>query len=522
MSRSFILFVIVLWCSAGATTRHVPTTEYPTIQAALDALMEGDTVLVDTGLYEEALLAPSLDFVLRGNVADTTGGYARPIVDPSSLPDPGSQSCLRQDSGWTVIEDMTFRNRRPMYPHMQNIAGGVDHPNGNLTVRRCVFDSTVNPIFASSGKMTLSRCDFWNMNDYGPRSWDTAMVYDCRFESNTVLWAQVTGRDGSRIERCQFSGNYGGGNAVLNLGPTDIQVRDCLIGPGESLGAIMIMFLCSDCVFENNVIEDWTYGQTLLGVQTLVPGDVVIRNNVMRDCHVRGDNPQAFLSGYDLWTYMGCDTCAIYFDDNIIENCSSINGTPGVKVRGWTDYGQRNRFTQITPVAALNMGAQWTLRNNLFYGNDPLALQSQGSTDALWNWWGDSTGPYHELLNPGGLGDAIEGNVQFDPWYADTAFFHPDATPPGRHSLPEDYSLRIFPNPFNPSTTLRFGVVQTERVTVEVYNLAGQNVQTLADREFTVGYHEVAFDASELPSGIYFAQMRAGSVVKTEKMVLLR
>ena len=123
MFSILLLILLGFLCSAEATTRHVPV-DYPTIQAAFDALSQSDTVLVDTGVYAEALIAPSIDFVLRGNVTPDTGDYPRPVIDPSSLPNPRGRTCLRMDSGHVFIQEVAFRNRLPMYPHTGDTTGG--------------------------------------------------------------------------------------------------------------------------------------------------------------------------------------------------------------------------------------------------------------------------------------------------------------------------------------------------------------------------------------------------------------
>ncbi|MBI4546900.1 MAG: T9SS type A sorting domain-containing protein [Ignavibacteriae bacterium] len=73
-------------------------------------------------------------------------------------------------------------------------------------------------------------------------------------------------------------------------------------------------------------------------------------------------------------------------------------------------------------------------------------------------------------------------------------------------SLPQAFSLRQnYPNPFNPATAIEFTLPQDAIVTMKVYNMLGQEVATLADREeFTEGLNDVEFDASELSSGVYF------------------
>jgi hypothetical protein len=79
-----------------------------------------------------------------------------------------------------------------------------------------------------------------------------------------------------------------------------------------------------------------------------------------------------------------------------------------------------------------------------------------------------------------------------------------------------------YPNPFNPSTTIRYGLPHRSRVTLTVFNTLSQQVVVLQDGEKDAGYHEVVFDASSLPSGVYFSRMQADNFVQTRKLLLVR
>ena len=79
-----------------------------------------------------------------------------------------------------------------------------------------------------------------------------------------------------------------------------------------------------------------------------------------------------------------------------------------------------------------------------------------------------------------------------------------------------------YPNPFNPSTLIKFALPVKTEVTLEVYNSIGQKIRTLVQRELESGYHQVHFDADNLPSGVYFCRLNAGRYVKTIKMILIR
>jgi hypothetical protein len=91
------------------------------------------------------------------------------------------------------------------------------------------------------------------------------------------------------------------------------------------------------------------------------------------------------------------------------------------------------------------------------------------------------------------------------------------------HQLIRSYSLDpAYPNPFNPTTTIEFSIPQTEFVTVKVYNLVGHEITTLINDELSTGNHNIKWDGSRQPSGLYLVQIESGSFIKTRKMVLLK
>ncbi|MDH4158410.1 MAG: T9SS type A sorting domain-containing protein, partial [candidate division Zixibacteria bacterium] len=95
-------------------------------------------------------------------------------------------------------------------------------------------------------------------------------------------------------------------------------------------------------------------------------------------------------------------------------------------------------------------------------------------------------------------------------------------------ALPRDYALyQNFPNPFNPSTSIRLALPQAGHVTLEVFNILGQTVATVVDREMPAGYHTVVWDGddnggSRVASGVYFYRMTSGDYQQNRKMVLLK
>ena len=78
------------------------------------------------------------------------------------------------------------------------------------------------------------------------------------------------------------------------------------------------------------------------------------------------------------------------------------------------------------------------------------------------------------------------------------------------------------PNPFNPTTTVGFNLVEDGNVSIDIFNVAGQKVDTLVNDFMTAGSHSVVWDASGFSAGIYFYTVKSGDFSKTMKMTLLK
>ncbi len=82
--------------------------------------------------------------------------------------------------------------------------------------------------------------------------------------------------------------------------------------------------------------------------------------------------------------------------------------------------------------------------------------------------------------------------------------------------------IRNFPNPFNASTSIRYGLPEQSDVRIEIYNLLGQRVATIYDGLQDAGEHSITWDASGFPSGVYFARLEVGDYSESLKLVLLK
>jgi len=87
------------------------------------------------------------------------------------------------------------------------------------------------------------------------------------------------------------------------------------------------------------------------------------------------------------------------------------------------------------------------------------------------------------------------------------------------------YEFRLdnnYPNPFNPTTNIQYSVASTSKVTLKIYDVLGNEIQTLVDDVKSPGQYTVKFNAQNLASGIYFYQINAGNFTATKKLMLLK
>jgi hypothetical protein len=89
--------------------------------------------------------------------------------------------------------------------------------------------------------------------------------------------------------------------------------------------------------------------------------------------------------------------------------------------------------------------------------------------------------------------------------------------------IPSNYYLmQNFPNPFNPSTLINYSIPEQTHVILKIFDMLGNEIKTLVNKEQYAGNYEVKFNASFLSSGIYFYRLQTGSFTDTKRMILIK
>lgn len=151
--------------------------------------------------------------------------------------------------------------------------------------------------------------------------------------------------------------------------------------------------------------------------------------------------------------------------------------------------------------------------------------------------------PYHNLWNPGL--DSIPGNIRIRtgdtfvelrgvlfysfgnyklvPRKEDDFIGHSTSVYDVPGELPAAYQLmQNYPNPFNPVTTIEYSIPLSGFVQVKIFDILGREIKSMVNREQSAGNYKVLFDASDLSSGVYLYQVKAGDFIQTKKMILMK
>jgi hypothetical protein len=130
--------------------------------------------------------------------------------------------------------------------------------------------------------------------------------------------------------------------------------------------------------------------------------------------------------------------------------------------------------------------------------------------DYGWNIWMDDSLVFQKLASEA----SANSSWTCSGW---DEVVEPAANAPETHLL-----ANVFPNPFNPTTVVSYQLSEVSNVNLAIYDVTGKVVAELVDGWRTAGTHEVTFDASDLPSGVYIYSLEAGDFTAIGKMVLMK
>jgi hypothetical protein len=171
----------------------------------------------------------------------------------------------------------------------------------------------------------------------------------------------------------------------------------------------------------------------------------------------------------------------------------------------WNDNSYTE--TKFRIERSTNAGTNWILRDSV---NANVTAYADTGLAA-------NTIYYYRLFASNQAGNSGYSNMAFDTTLNVTGIKQISG------NIPKLFKLYLnYPNPFNPSTRLRFDIPKEALTRLTVYDITGRKVSELVDKQLTAGAYEVLFDASNLSSGAYFYKIEAGTFSDVKKMVLIK
>ncbi len=481
--RCMILLGLLCFFSIGnAIILYVhPDSTLNLIQVALDSCFTNDTVLVGPGVYYENIDWPYVQGInlLSEYGPDTT------VIDGSEESGVIYLSLMPTDSA-ASIRGFTIRNGDAWQGGGIHSVGGRPRITNNIITNNTSQWQSRNNRLSAGNEYRYPRVGRSSeFSTLGPppqgggiyTEWSSAVIV------NNVISENISYQGGGVACFCD----------AANIAPL-VMNNTITANTAHAGGGVYIDCPFTMTVVRENVISGNTanYGGGLACYYVINPLLAITMNTITEN--------SADSAGGGIWSYLASSPI---IDSNII----SGNAGDGI-------YSGYNSSPLVI--------------NNNITGNVGFAVRNDDPDELVVaenNWWGDASGPYHPVTNPGGMGDTVSDYVDYEPWM----------TLPGTGEITLQTQsvsmLQIHPNPFGDYTVIRYSILDTghliDNPTLTIYDVSGRRVKDFGQLP-EIGYQaSVKWDGADsanrkLPGGVYFAQLVAGGYSETAKLILLR
>jgi len=476
-----------------------PESAFQTLQHASDIAVQGDSFYVLPGTYT--------GFDLR-----ESGSPNAPIVFKAlegvtiNLPNYKTNDGINiENGGWIVIDGFNVVNQpragiRVAVSDFVVVKNNFCNENGrwgiftaftdDITIENNVCSNSINEhgiyVSNSSDRPTVK-----NNECYGN--------HGCGLHFNGDI---SMGGDGI-ISDALIEGNLlhdnglGGGSAINMDGVQESAIINNLIYNNHSTGIAMYMIDAAEGsknnkVFNNTIINpsDARWGIISADGST---GNTIYNNIIINHHSFRGSisidesSMENFISDYNL----------------IVDRLSNDDGESNMSLEEWQALGY-DLHSNLCP-------AEEKLFTNYLSGDYTLI---QGS-DAI----DKGTNLVSQVVD-----EDLKNNIRPQGEGFDIGAYE-YISPSGIYNgqMPEDFILyQNYPNPFNPSTHIRYEIGSSQYVRLKLFDLLGKETATLVNEQQSAGKYEIEFKATDLASGIYLYELRAGSYTSVKKLILLK
>ncbi len=344
--------------------------------------------------------------------------------------------------------------------------------------------------------------------------------------SGSKLFAGAYGVAGSPLDGALVSSNNGATWSLIDTGLTSNYVYSFAISGANTSTPILFAGTAEAGIFRSTDNgSHWTAvntGLTNLTVQALVVSDS------------NDSSPMLFAGTWD----------GVFLSTNNGTSwTTSSTGLPSTRVSALTMRGTNASSTMLFAgiygagvFISTNKGTSWTEANTGLAGKYVAAFAVNGTslfvgtdsgvfltTNNATNWTRVNSGLLAVTGNPVVSALAISGKYLFAGIFPFGVWRRPlsEMSSVSNKEMSTTFNLnQNYPNPFNPSTEINFTLTQRSIVQLDVFDMLGRKIQTLANTTMDAGQHNATFNAGNLPSGIYTAQLSTNGGRREMKMIL--
>ena len=450
---------LILAALAFSDTIYIPS-QYPTIQAGMEAAENGDTVLVSPGTYNE-----SVDFIYKAIVLISDQGASNTIIDPNAN---ATGVFMYSSEGPMVIEGFTITNSYTSSPINQ--VHGIFCGDSSIIRNNIIINIGTYWSYSGAGIKVGGGCP---------------LIEDNVISNNTCVYEGA----GIKLYRCDgavIRNNNISGNAVHS-------------GYGEACGG-GIYVDNSDVLIEKNIFsENWAHPEYGHGGAIYISdsSQVQIFNNTFYE------NELQCIEVVDWY-----NSTQVEILNNVIVNTNGygiVSGSSSLSVLDYNDLYNNSQGNYFNCSGGEHDISADPLFLDPFNGDFHLTQYSP-CIDA-----GDPNSPFDPDSTIADIGAFYyDQNVSVDD--------------PALSFQPSDFELYPpYPNPFNASTTVSFALPKAGNVELVVYDILGREVMTVFEGFKPAGVHLVHIDGCEMSSGMYFMRLTGdGGQLATRKVILLK
>ena len=507
-----IIFSIFISITFAQTTYYVsengndinngltPQTAFGTLQHAADIVSAGDSVLVLTGNYT--------GFDLRTNGTQNSQIVFKAIennvvIDQQNPVTPDGINV--ENASWIVIDGFEVKDQpragiRAAVSDFISIKNNYCHNNqrwgiftgftDDLTVENntCSYSADEHGIYVSNSS---DRPIIRNNHSFNNNGCGIHMNGDISMGEDGIIHDAVV--EGNILH----DNGYGGGSAINMDGVQNSEIFNNLIYNNHATGIAMYQIDGGEAsknnkVFNNTIIQPADGRWCIISVNGST-GNTLYNNILINHHNFRGsisldtESMPGFISDYNI----------------VVNRLSDDDGNSNMTLSDWQALG----FDLHSIIADPENQIFVDYNNNNYHLLQNAQAVNAGTNLVLPTVFED----LDNVSRPQGNGFDI-GCYEFSSTTGITG-----------ENIPEEFKLfQNYPNPFNPETVISWQSPVTGKNVLKVFNILGNEIATLVNKEMPSGKYEINFDGSELPSGIYLIRLQVDSFVQTKKMSLIK